>query len=214
VVLEGRVVGGVAYLVDSTKVHAAAKAEEARRGRARELTGFLARDVGMQMQSLARWAEQPGSDAAEAMIDLRSMLDDLNYFLRIETWEPEIQRFVLDKTLSPEELAVVGDPRLLRRIVSIVNQFRLREGGGRWEAHRSDGHVTLECCFPHGTHLPERLLSAQHAARPENERADSSLAAARWMAELMGATLTVGGGALRLELPAADVESAREAAGP
>jgi hypothetical protein len=210
VVMEDRVVGGVAYLVDSTQVHMAAQAQSAKRRRARELTGFLARDVASQMQVLARWAEQPGSDAGEAMSDLRAMLEDLNYFLHIETWEPDIQRFCLERQLTNNggPIAVMGDPRLFRRILSILNQFRLREGGGRWQVEVLDGHVTLESKFPHGTRLPEKLLSAQHAARPENEPADNSLAAARWMAELMGGTLTICAGALRFVLPAADQELA------
>jgi PAS domain S-box-containing protein len=205
VVMEARVVGGVAYLVDSTAMHMAAQAEAAKRRRARELTAFLARDVAEQMQLLTRWAEEP--DARDAIGDLRAMLEDLDYFLRIETWEPEVQRFLLDPQLA-NATAVMGDARLFRRILSILNQFRLREGGARWQVEAADGRVVIECRFPQGTRLPEKLLSAQHAARPENERADSSLAAARWMAELMGATLSIRADTLRFELPAADQESA------
>jgi PAS domain S-box-containing protein len=198
VVMEGRVVGGVAYLVDSTESHQAAEAEAAKRRRARELIAFVTRDV-----------RQLVSEHEAMTAELREMLEDLLHFLRIESYEPAVERLALDETLAriacvaAEEVAVFADPRLLRRILSNINQFRLRLGGGDWSVKRHDGRVQLQCLLRSAI-LSRELLAANRTTTAEADGADSSLAAARWMAELMGGMLSVDGHTLILDLPAAD----------
>ena len=199
VIVEARVVGGIAYLVDVTRAHRAERIEAARRQHARELHALLLHDVSRRVSALA------GDSSAE---ELERAIDDLVELLELESYRPLLERVLLDGTLGPldgggPDVAVFADARLLKRLIANINRFRLRAGGGRWRVVRGDGRVALECTLTRVDRLSPRLLSADGGAC-EEEGAEHGLAAARWMAECMGGTLCTDGATLRLELPAAD----------
>jgi PAS domain S-box-containing protein len=227
VMVQRSVIGGVAYLVDSTSKQRAAAAELAHRRRLRELEVFLAHDVAALVASLQAWSGRASpSDADTAVVkasitDLSSLLDDLLQFVQIGTYKPRPQRTLLLDVLRAAGLgkelrngdagglgsmAVFADARLLRRVLRNVIRFCMNAGRVEWKAEAKDGKTRL--CFD--VDIPEPmvgpLLTATSLSMAQAEDAQSSLAAARWMMEMMGGSLTVRRERPRLllELPTAD----------
>lgn len=224
VTVGGTVVGGVAYLFDATARHLAERAAEQRKRRARELEAFLVRDVASLVDAIEA-GEQPDGALPEAMATLRSAIDDLMQFIRLEGYSPSIRRVPLVEVVrglphgeghaTVEGAAVYADPRLLRRILRNVIALRLKVGGSGWTVSRDDGRVRLTCRLSVPASRLRELLGPSESAL-DGDSAERSLAAARWMAEIMNATLDVTGdpAILCLDLPAADRVPAADSVSP
>jgi hypothetical protein len=84
-------------------------------------------------------------------------------------------------------------------------QFSRRTAGGDWSIATNDGRTTLRLPSELSANLLTELLATASLSAIEADSADASLAAARWMLEMMGGKLTVDAvpPALIMELPAA-----------
>ncbi len=227
VIAEDQVIGGVAYLVDSTAQHRAVVAEEATRKRARELETFLARDVARLVTPLNSWSATPAPTVeanALAMLtitELTSLLDDLLQFVQLETYQPTIEPVVMldavqaaglkspPRVVAPDgkgRVVAFADPRLLRRVLRNLLRFSFRIGSRGWSLEQREGRVVLSVSVDGSQQLLKELLTATSLSATEADSADGSLAAARWMTEMMNGTLTVSARepTLFLSLPAAD----------
>jgi hypothetical protein len=229
VIAEDQIIGGVAYLIDSTKNHRAIVAEAASRKRARELEVFLARDVARLVAPLDAWSAtlaptvKTNALAMVTVSELSSLLDDLSQFVQLQTYKPVIEPVVLldavqaaglkslPRVIDPDSkgrIVAFADPRLLRRILSNLFRFSLRIGGHGWSIEKREGRVVLSVPVDGSRQLLEELLTATSLSATEADSAGASVAAARWMTEMMNGTLTVSDRepALLLSLPAADSE--------
>lgn len=225
ITVEERVVGGVAYLIDATAHHRSLVAEATKRKRSRELEVFLARDVGETLAPLAAWAGQRTTtpeETARAMVgmsELSSIFDDLQQFVQLESYQPVLSRVPVLEALSgagikspprmPDgetPLAVTADSRLLRRVLRNVIQFSARMGGCGWSVQIKDGRVLLRAHVEGSHQLLKELLTPSSLSSTEADGAAASLAAARWMTEMMHGTLTANESEpiIVLNLPAAD----------
>jgi hypothetical protein len=228
VMAHGRVVGGVIYLVDSTDKHRAVEAETANRRRTRELEVFLARDVAKLVTALHGWSRtqtpslQETATAMETVAELSDLLDDLLQFVQLGTYKPTLERLPLVEVLrasglanhvrtpaAAEPLAVLADRRLLRRVLRNLSRFSLRTGASGWQLETRDGRTRLTLKVDCSELLLRELLTASTLTITEADSANESLAAARWMVEMMGGSLTVNvnRSGLCLDLPASDLEA-------
>jgi hypothetical protein len=229
IVVDGKVVGGVACLVDATDKHRGAAMRESKRLQQRELELFLTRDVGRPLGALTTWSKKTASspdETARAMVavtELVALVDDLQDFLQLGAYQPKLTRVVVVDVMraagSPpriastgdgSSIAVMADPRLLRRAFENILRCGGRMGGGRGLVSRSDGRVLIEIEVDGSPPLLQELLGANSLSMMEASGADASLAAARWMIEMIGGTLTVSESSslLIIDLAGAAVASA------
>lgn len=223
VVVNDKVIGGIAYLIDSTQKHRAEKAESANRRRARELEAFLARDVASLIGALEAWSrsEDPSpretTTAMATVEELSAALSDLLHFIQLETYRPSVERVLLADIVSTlarrtatllvtDGIAVIADRMLLRRVLRNLLQFSTRHYGGTWSVSKYDGRVLIEIPIEGSLEWLKQLLIANPKSTAEADSASESLAAARWMAEALGGELIASPqrAALVLSLPAAD----------
>lgn len=227
VMVKDKVIGGIAYLIDSSEKHRSEQAESTNRRRARELEAFLARDVAELIGALETWSRKqtPTSrDLGPAMStidELSAVLDDLLHFVQLGTYHPVVERVLLTDAarglrcqqatvLTTGGIAVMADRRLLRRVLCNLDKFARRHPAGSWSVTRCDGRVSIEIPVDGSAEWLERLLVPARRESVEAESADDSLAAARWMAEALSGDLVVAQPrhALLLNLPAADPQLA------
>jgi hypothetical protein len=220
------VVGGIACLVDATAKHRAATVKQNKEQQARELERFLACDVAQPLRILVDWSKLPApqvENTALAMVtvgELAGLFDDLQHFLKLGAYQPELNRVVVADAMRVAGMtqltavndaapsAVLADPRLLRRALQNVLRCCSRIGGGSSSVTVKDGRVIVEIAIDGTRALLERLLGANSLAMLESSGADTSLVAARWMIEMMGGTLQLGAAdrTLRIELASATEE--------
>jgi PAS domain S-box-containing protein len=221
---EERVVGGVAVLVDATARHRAQAALEAKTRQMREVARFLARDVGTPLGVLVAWAKSGAADEAQAKVavdDVVSQLEDVRALLDVATFVPKAKRVRLLDVLRgarvkeptqrssgapPAELFVEVDERLLRRAVQIITRLSTRMGAGGWSLETRPGRVAVIFEVGGSQALLSALLDATALSTAESASGDASLAAAKWMLELMDCRLTAGDGQLTIDLPTAAAE--------
>ncbi|HZS39768.1 MAG TPA: PAS domain S-box protein [Polyangia bacterium] len=227
VMTNGKTIGGIAYLIDSTDKHRAEKAESAHRRRARELEAFLARDVANLIGVLEGWSRSQAPStkdmarAISAIEELSTVLDDLLHFVQLGTYRPNVERILLadavrgltspaGSVLETGGIAVMADRRLLRRVLRNLIQFGARHPAGPWSLTTNDGRVIIEIPVEGSSPWLKQLLVANPKSAAEAESADESLAAARWIAEALNGDLTASDRrqSLLLNLPAADAQLA------
>jgi PAS domain S-box-containing protein len=220
ILVDKRVVGGVAFLTDATAKHRAEGVKLVKARQARELELFLARDIGQPMKVLSEWSAldaPPLERTALAMVTVRelaSLFEDLQQFLQLEAYRPMLSRVVFAEAMraagmTPLEAAnsmtVTADPRLLHHVLKNLVRCGARIGGGSLSLSSRDGRVIIEIAIEGTRELLEQLLSASSLSMMESSGASSSLVAARWMVEMMGGTLQLGeSGRVRIELASAD----------
>jgi hypothetical protein len=229
IIVKGKVIGGIAYLVDSTTKHRAEVVDSVNRKRARELEVFLARDVAGLIGALEGWSRsQPPSNSDTSLAlatieELSTVLDDLLHFIQLGTYHPSIERVLLadaarglPAVADMDGIAVMADRRLLRRILRNLADFSARRAGGRWSVSSKDGRVVIEIPVEAPQKWLREILIANPASAAEADSAPDSLAAARWMAETLNGGLTVSTTrpSLTLNLPAADPQLACASDGP
>jgi PAS domain S-box-containing protein len=224
VMVDGKVIGGIAYLIDRTEKHRIERVASANRRRAHELEEFLANDVARRIERLERWARTPPPAAGSPMPtieELSAVLDDLQSFIQLGTYQAQVERVLLTdaahdlhcphaEVLDTGGIAVMADRRLLGRVLHNLDRFADRHPAGAWSISRCDGRVVIEIPVGGSAGWLERLLVPTRRATVEAESADDSLAAARWMAEALNGELIVSQArqALLLNLPAADPQLA------
>jgi hypothetical protein len=105
-----------------------------------------------------------------------------------------------------ERIVASADPWLLRRVLHNLWRFSRRMGGTGWKIEQREGRVLLSVGVDGSHELLKELLTATSLSATEADTVEASLAAARWMIEMMNGTLTVSEGQpiLHLSLPAAD----------
>lgn len=221
VTIDGVVVGGVACLIDTTVRHWALAREAALRAQMQELVLYMTRDLARPIAYLRDRTDD--KVFGDAIAHLGTLLDDLREFLQVGSMQPRRQKLSLSAALlaagvaprAGAELYVYADPRLLRRALTNLASFASRSGGGLSATVQRSGQVAVSFAVGASQRLLEALLGASSLSAAEAAGADDSLAAARWMIELMGGALTASedGHLLELQLPAADAGAPEHATG-